>query len=371
MELEKGILEKSTIQYKGSEYVLLHIDTKLLENNLLKEYAKLIWVNWSHYIRPLSNVSLDHLITQLRNPVEVDFKNERYIFMKNHEVIGFNTLRHNTGTHNLASLSSNIVIKEEYRHQGLEKLMCGMTSKYIPEKITRIDFWVRKGDVGINDFHDEMQMNGARHVYSNRMSASDITLFNKEEVAQKAEDLRNIASSNGYDIIFIENAKFKSEQKMDYPKYVKLIERIWNDMPREDASWEDEVVTEEVHQSFFKNMEKLDQTVFTFIAILRETRDPIGYTETWLNGSNKLRADQEDTGVKKEHRGKNLGLTLKYIMLDKILNDERFEKVKYWVTGNANSNAAMLRINNLLKYEEKYVSHDYELALEKYLSYLE
>ncbi|MCE7736696.1 MAG: hypothetical protein GPJ54_17575, partial [Candidatus Heimdallarchaeota archaeon] len=295
----------------------------------------------------------------------------RFIFMKGDEIIGFNTLRINTGTHNLESMYTDIIIKKDYLHMGLEKVMCGMTKKYIPEKITKVDFWMRKGDDGDNDFHDEMILNGAKHTYSNRTSASNITIFDPSEVSQKAKDLENMALSNGYELLFIENAKFNEKTMLNYPKYVKLIETIWNDMPREDTSWEDEVVTEEIHQSFYKNMEKLDQTVLTIVAIHRDSSDPIGYTETWLNGSNKSSANQEDTGVLKDHRGKNLGMTLKYYMLDKMLHDKRFEEVIHWVTGNANSNEAMLRINFELGYEEMYFSLNYELSIENFLGYLE
>lgn len=91
---------------------------------------------------------------------------------------------------------------------------------------------------------------------------------------------------------------------------------------------------------------------FTIVAVDRSTSKPIAMTEIWNKFEAPDVANQSDTGVIFEHRGKKLGLTLKYQMLDYLLTSEGTKNVKLWSTGNAASNKHMLAINDELNYKE-------------------
>lgn len=67
-------------------------------------------------------------------------------------------------------------------------------------------------------------------------------------------------------------------------------------------------------------------------------------------------------GVVKKYRGHNIGLTLKYLMLEKLLKDPQ---VKYWITENAGSNDHMIRINHKLGYKEWLTAYMYETKLDE------
>jgi GNAT superfamily N-acetyltransferase len=87
------------------------------------------------------------------------------------------------------------------------------------------------------------------------------------------------------------------------------------------------------------------------IMISKESNGKIsGITEIKYNHYQPQMIDQGITGVLKEYRGRNLGLRLKTEML--LLIRERFPKAKFINTGNADDNAHMLRINNLLGFKK-------------------
>jgi L-amino acid N-acyltransferase YncA len=242
----------------------------------------------------------------------------------------------------------------------------------IPESITLISIHVRKITEENNhrfQLEDYLKRIGGTMVIADRSSASDISQFNPDDVQKEAKLLQIKAEEMGYDIYLVENGKYSEVKEINYPRYVKMLERIWNDMPRDDATWEDEVLTEEHHQVWYRECEILGKTAWTFVAVDRESRLPIALTESWLEEDVPELSWQDDTGVLAEHRGRNLGLTLKYQMLARLLTHEKSQSVKYWTTGNANSNSHMLRINDILGYKEVAIYHMYEFDRKEFEEY--
>ncbi len=85
-------------------------------------------------------------------------------------------------------------------------------------------------------------------------------------------------------------------------------------------------------------------------------------TEVEINKYLKPVAWQRLTGVVSTHRGNNLGLTLKYMVLQRLL--ERAE-VEYWYTDNAGTNKYMIRINDILRYKEWLKGFLYEIEIDE------
>ncbi len=181
--------------------------------------------------------------------------------------------------------------------------------------------------------------------YTEVLSASDLTKFNLEEVKREAEKLRQQALDKGYEIIYIENMEHVLH--LNYPKYIEMTQEIWNDMPLEELSFEDEILSVKRYQEMIQRQILSGNHIMTFVAIHKETNEQAGLTVTYVNKYHPKIANQQDTGVVRKHRGKGLGLALKYQMLEKLLTETKAQK---WRTGNAGSNEYMLRINNLLKH---------------------
>ena len=119
-----------------------------------------------------------------------------------------------------------------------------------------------------------------------------------------------------------------------------------NDMPRGDIAFNDWNLTEtqiRQRESWFK---QAGMTWWLLLAIDERTGEGVGFTEVEFNPLDPHAIQQEGTAVVAAHRGHNIGLWLKAVMLERILAerpDSRFIR-----TGNANVNAQMLAINTKL-----------------------
>ena len=197
-----------------------------------------------------------------------------------------------------------------------------------------------------------------------RRSELDLTKCSLERVSKKAQELESKAKENGYSIIFVDDISFP-DASFTRAQYVKMLEQLDNDMPRDDLTQEDSVITEEDFLNWFKFDKKGELTEWLYIAVDKDGL-PIAMTETRIRSGTPHIANVGDTGVLKEHRGKKLGLTLKYLMLQKLLTDPiSKDKVKTWITFNAKSNKHMIAINDELGYVQSSLEHVYEFPIEK------
>jgi len=74
------------------------------------------------------------------------------------------------------------------------------------------------------------------------------------------------------------------------------------------------------------------------------------------------------TGVFPEYRNKGLGRWLKAAMLEKVLKER--PEVKYVRTGNADVNAAMLKINTELGFQPYMADALWQVEIDRVLTYL-
>lgn len=278
---------------------------------------------------------------------------------------------------NLHFANLQIYVSMNYRGKGLAKQLLNQCIQNCHPAIRIININIRNdenknGKTPTGSLHEKLVSIGGQFTISTRKSGSRIKTFNKEEVTVETQKLRKKANINDYDVIFVENGKFETHPVIQhqYNNYVSMIEQIWNDVPIDDASWEPEILTIDQHRDFYTKLLEYDETFWTFIAIHKESGVPVGFTETMISGLGPTIAIQEDTGVVKEHRGKNLGLTLKYHMLEKLLTHPKSKFVEWWITENAYSNQHMLRINHILKYEELSTTNTYEIRIEDLKAYL-
>ncbi|NJD58364.1 MAG: hypothetical protein C3F13_18200 [Anaerolineales bacterium] len=108
---------------------------------------------------------------------------------------------------------------------------------------------------------------------------------------------------------------------------------------------------------------------WTFYILEKSTGKFAGYTETRWHPNRPEILYQDMTGVFPEYRNRGLGRWLKAAMLNKVLIDR--PQVKYIRTGNADSNAAMLKINNELGFKPYMANALWQVELDHVLAYLE
>ncbi len=107
---------------------------------------------------------------------------------------------------------------------------------------------------------------------------------------------------------------------------------------------------------------------WTYYLLDRASGHFVGYTEAYWNTNRPAILYQGMTGVLPAYRSRGLGRWLKAAMLDKVLRDR--PQVQFIRTGNADSNAPMLKINQALGFNPYIAEVDWQVATGKVAAYL-
>lgn len=114
-----------------------------------------------------------------------------------------------------------------------------------------------------------------------------------------------------------------------------------DDLEVEDWKWTPEIVRQQESSMLERKIER-----WTLFTRHRASGELAGYTEVFYDPTLSETLYQGDTGVLPKYRGHGLGKWLKATMIEKVLSER--PQVKRVRTGNANSNAPMLRINDAM-----------------------
>jgi mycothiol synthase len=144
---------------------------------------------------------------------------------------------------------------------------------------------------------------------------------------------------------------------------------LTNQQPLGDLEIEEMHMTPEQLRQLEQNIFARGNQRWTFYILDRANGKFAGYTETVWNPSRPEILLQEMTGVFPEYRNKGLGRWLKVAMLEKVLRER--PPVKYVRTGNADSNTAMLKINNELGFKPYTANTLWQVELRRVLHYLQ
>jgi len=100
----------------------------------------------------------------------------------------------------------------------------------------------------------------------------------------------------------------------------------------------------------------------------KPTNQVVGFTEVLYNPLTPTLLEQDGTGVLPSYRNRGLGRWLKTAMIKRVLNE--LPGVRFIRTGNATSNAAMLKINHELGFKPYASDAWWEIFLDKVNEYL-
>ncbi len=148
----------------------------------------------------------------------------------------------------------------------------------------------------------------------------------------------------------------------------QLIE-LANQQPFGDLDIEDFHLTPEQLRQQEKMIFARGNQRWSFYILEKSTGKFAGYTETRWHPNRPEILYQDMTGVFPEYRNRGLGRWLKAAMLNKVLTDR--PQVKYVRTGNADSNAAMLKINNELGFKPYMADAMWQVGVDQVLAYLD
>ena len=104
--------------------------------------------------------------------------------------------------------------------------------------------------------------------YTEEIIVADLEEFNVNEIEKEAIKQRGLALEKGYEILRVDDHRFSVF--FDEEEIVKIIEQIWNDMPREDLTEEDMKMTVERYQGICERNQRRGQEYISFVAVHKD-----------------------------------------------------------------------------------------------------
>ena len=153
------------------------------------------------------------------------------------------------------------------------------------------------------------------------------------------------------------------------PAMAALATTLYNSTPRDQLDMGDEVITPETLRDEERYWAARGTECWTLYLLERATGQFVGYTQVLWNANRPTLLEQEMTGVLPAYRNRGLGRWLKAAMLDKVLRDR--PQVQFVRTGNADSNAAMLKLNHALGFKPFVGGSIWQVETEQVAAYLE
>jgi GNAT superfamily N-acetyltransferase len=151
-------------------------------------------------------------------------------------------------------------------------------------------------------------------------------------------------------------------------EFCNIYTEVTNQQPLGELDVGAIIFTPESYRNLEKMFADLKRTWITLVTT-EPTGKISGLTEIRYNPNREIFISQLMTGVKQEYRGRGLGKWLKAKMMLKIRDE--FPQVKIITTGNANSNAPMLSINDRLGFKVYKETESAQITSEKLAQYLE
>lgn len=146
----------------------------------------------------------------------------------------------------------------------------------------------------------------------------------------------------------------------DLPALAGLFE-VMNEQPHDDIEIEDWHITPEMVRQMEAGELAGDKHRWTLYVRERASGDFAGFTEVYWSPSRPTILEQGVTGVYPRFRNRGLGGWLKAAMLEKV--ERELPEVEVIRTSNADSNAAMLRINTQLGFRPHYASETWQVEV--------
>ena len=254
----------------------------------------------------------------------------------------------------------DITVAPEYRRKGLGRQLLSLIAETAKQDNRRILMTVTHDRIpGGEAFVERIGAKKGLETHTNQLRIDDLDrdLIN-DWLARGQENLAE------FELGFWDGP-FPEEQIQE----IAELNDLMNDQPFGDLEINDVHMTPEQLRQVENNTFARGGQRWVFYVKDMRTGKFAGYTETVWNPNRPQILTQNMTGVFSQYRRRGLGRWLKAAMLDKVLKDR--PQVKYVRTGNADTNAAMLKINIELGFKPYMAETLWQVELQTVLDYLQ
>jgi len=148
----------------------------------------------------------------------------------------------------------------------------------------------------------------------------------------------------------------------DWEAFSSQLSGMLNTIPFEDLDHGEIVVTAQTMRDFYERLELSNEVQHTVLT--REPEGTIsGITDVMWAPYRSAFIEQRFTGVRPDARGRGLGKWIKAAMLLHLR--ELYPGTRWIATGNAGSNAPMLKINRALGFKPYRTGNEYQIARDR------
>lgn len=276
------------------------------------------------------------------------------------EVVAFGDVSVFRTNENLHLAEFGIDVLREMRRRGIgTRLLAGIAGVVAREDRRLLITSTRNTIAAGQAFMRRLGANLGLTSHTNQLDLRDlnrdlIRLW-QERARERAADFELILWTEGY-----------PDEELDA---IAGLWEIMNRAPRGELEIEDFHWTPEHIRQFERQDRARGYEAWTLVARERATSSYAGFTEVAWHPNRPEILIQRGTGVLPGYQNRGLGRWLKAAMLEKVLRDR--PQVKRIRTGNADSNAPMLKINQALGFKPYQAHSVWQVELTQVQTYLE
>jgi GNAT superfamily N-acetyltransferase len=252
-----------------------------------------------------------------------------------------------------------IQVHPNFRRQGIARRLLGQIADTARENrrtllITNTSDRVPAGEAF-------MTRVGAERGMETHMNQLDLNDLKRDLIGRW---LASAPEREGYELKFLDQP-VPDEMLTDFI----ALHDVMNTAPRDNLRVDDFRTTPEQFRQMENAISARGDAHWMFYAREKATGKLVGFTDTAWHPNRPHLLKQRGTGVVPAFRGHGLGRWLKAAMLDKVLRER--PSVRFVRTGNADSNAAMLKINFELGFKHYISETIWQLEVAKVFEYLD